>query len=356
MDLLATITALAHEFGTADFVKGGGGNTSVKTADTIWVKPSGTALASLAPRSFLALDRAKLAALYTARMPADSAAREARVKDLMLAALKPPDERGRPSVEAPLHDVLAGTFVVHTHAVLVNGMTCARAGAATCARLFPEALWVPYIDPGFTLCMDVWRRVQDYTRQRGRPPITLILENHGIIVTANSAAEVRAASQRVLEALRSEYRQAGISERLPVGPAPAAEQLTAMTERLRKLLGEEAAAVVAAGTFAVPRGPLSPDHIVYAQSFPHHGPLTSEGLAAYRQRWGTTPRVFVTEAGVFTAGQSRKVAELAQELAQDGALVQQLAAAFGGAQYLDDRAREFIENWEVEAYRQRQMA
>ena len=35
-----------------------------------------------------------------------------------------------------------------------------------------------------------------------------------------------------------------------------------------------------------------------------------------------------------------------------GAQVMQLAEAFGGIDYMSDRAREFIENWEVESYRQ----
>ena len=45
---------------------------------------------------------------------------------------------------------------------------------------------------------------------------------------------------------------------------------------------------------------------------------------------------------------------LALTLALDGALVKRLARAFGGLQYLSDRAREFIENWEVESYRSKQ--
>ncbi|MDK2858172.1 MAG: hypothetical protein PWQ89_1291, partial [Verrucomicrobiota bacterium] len=39
MQDLKTIVELSHEFGTADYVKGGGGNTSVKNAATLWVKP-----------------------------------------------------------------------------------------------------------------------------------------------------------------------------------------------------------------------------------------------------------------------------------------------------------------------------
>jgi rhamnose utilization protein RhaD (predicted bifunctional aldolase and dehydrogenase) len=60
-------------------------------------------------------------------------------------------------------------------------------------------------------------------------------------------------------------------------------------------------------------------------------------------------------AGVFAVGNTPTKAQLALELARDGALVMQLAAAFGGIQFLTDTARDFVENWEVEAYRQQQM-
>ena len=274
MNLLETITQLSHEFGTPEFVIGGGGNTSVKTVDTLWVKPSGTTLAGLKPETFVALDRQKLAQLYAVKVPADSSAREALVKDLMAAAVKP-GQTGRPSVEAPLHDVLTGTFVVHTHATLVNGLTCARQGGAVCTRLFPDALWVPYIDPGFTLCMEV--------RRRWRGQRLVILENHGIFVAGDTADEIRATYRRVLDALRAEYVQAGIATELLPGKTPATPE------------------------------PITPDHIVYG-----------------------------------------KKPNLTAVMARDAALIRQLAAAFGGLQVLDERARTFIENWEVEAYRAKQ--
>jgi ribulose-5-phosphate 4-epimerase/fuculose-1-phosphate aldolase len=50
LDLLLQITELSHQFGTSDYVKGGGGNTSVKDETTIWVKPSGTTLAEITPK------------------------------------------------------------------------------------------------------------------------------------------------------------------------------------------------------------------------------------------------------------------------------------------------------------------
>jgi hypothetical protein len=42
-------------------------------------------------------------------------------------------------------------------------------------------------------------------------------------------------------------------------------------------------------------------------------------------------------------------------MAQDGALIKQLAQAFGGVEYMTERARLFIENWEVESYHSKQI-
>ena len=57
---------------------------------------------------------------------------------------------------------------------------------------------------------------------------------------------------------------------------------------------------------------------------------------------------------VYGVGNAQKNADLALELTQDGALVVQLAEAFGGINYMTDPQREFIENGEVESYRAKQ--
>lgn len=354
MEILDTIVALSKEFGTTDYVKGGGGNTSVKAGDVLWVKPSGTTLAGLTPDSFVRMSRPILAKLYVAAMPADSTAREARVKDMMADAVLP-GQTGRPSVEAPLHDLLEGRYVVHTHPVLVNGMTCSRLGAEVCARLFPEALWLPYIDPGYTLSMEVRRRVGEYVTTHGRQPGMIFLQNHGVFISGNSAEEIRGYYQRVMSALRSEYEKAGIKTTLSMkAPAPQSE-VNEDERRLHEVLGEAAGAAAYSPACDLPRGPLTPDHIVYAKSFPYDGPLMAGAVAEFQRRRGYIPRIVKLASGVWGIGPSAKQAALALELALDGALVQQLASAFGGVLFLSDAAREFIENWEVENYRQGQM-
>lgn len=354
MQHLADIVALSREFGTADYICGGGGNTSVKTADTLWVKPSGTALGGLTAEKFVPLSRAALQQLYAMEIPTNPQAREKWVKEMMAAAILPGGS-GRPSVEAPLHDVLAGRFVVHTHPALVNGMTCSKYGASTCARLFPDALWIPYVDPGFTLCVEVRRHILDFTARHQRSPQLLFLENHGVFVTADTPEEIRAIYSRIMSNLRAKYARFGISTRLaPARPAPAAAVAEARAA-IADALGVEATAIVYSGAFPVADGPLTPDHIVYAKSFPYTGPLTRLGIAAFLEKRGYAPKVISTPIGVFGVSTTQKHAELALELAQDGALICQLATAFGGYQCMTDRARLFIENWEVESYRVKQI-
>ena len=354
MKQLEDIVALSHEFGTGDYVKGGGGNSSVKTADTLWVKPSGTTLSGMAAESFVAMSRPAMQRLYGIAVPGDAQDREALVKDVMASAVLP-GHAGRPSVEAPLHELLSGAFVVHTHPALVNGMTCAARGAAACARLFPEALWIPYVDPGFTLCMDVRKRIQSFTAAMGRAPVLLFLENHGVFVTGDTVEEIRRIYRQVMETLQAEYGRFGMATTLAVTPAVAADRIEAERRTIAAIMGDEAAAVVHSPVFAVAEGPVSPDHIVYSKSYPYAGPLTAAGVRAFREARGYFPKVIATPSGVFGVSPQLKQARLALELAQDGALVCQLAGAFGGIQFMTDRARSFIENWEVESYRQKQV-
>jgi rhamnose utilization protein RhaD (predicted bifunctional aldolase and dehydrogenase) len=352
--LLKTITALSHAFGTPEHVKGGGGNTSCKDSRTLWVKPSGTTLSALEPDALVAMDRAALQALYGVEVPDEPTAREARVKELMAAAVRP-ESRGRPSVEAPLHDVLDGTYVVHTHSVLVNGLTCARQGREAARDLIPEALWIPYIDPGYTLCKAVRERVREATASGSTQPAVVLLGNHGIFVHGDSADQIEDAYARVLTAVAEHYRKAGVEATLHKGPTAASEEITAMTERLRALTEPGLKHVVYGGRFDVAEGPISPDHIVYAKAFPLVGEPTADGVASFRRRRGYDPLVYATGAGVFAVGPNEARARLTLDLAEDGALLKQLAAAFGGIVFLEDRERAFIENWEVESYRQEQL-
>ncbi len=349
MQDLKTIVELSHEFGSDEYVKGGGGNTSVKNDTTLWVKPSGTTLGGLTEKTFVQMNRAKINELYSVDTPAEAAAREELVKNMMAAAVE--NDAGRPSVEAPLHNVFEAKFVVHTHPCSVNGFTCAAGGKAACGEMFPDALWVEYIDPGYTLCMEVRERIENYKAANGKEPAILVLGNHGIFIAADTAEDIRALYARVMSAIDAVYEKAGISKTLEIADSPA-DPIS--EEKIQQLFGEDAAYLASSGLFDVVPGPITPDHLVYAKAFPFTDELTVRSVGAYKAERGYAPKVVVTGGRVYGIGNSQKNADLALVLAKDGALVMKLAEAFGGIEYMSDAAREFIENWEVESYRQKQ--
>ena len=349
--LLRTTSELSHEFGTPEFVKGGGGNTSCKNADTLWIKPSGTRLCDLRPESFVAVSREKLAEIHAIDPPADEREREARVKDLLVRSVRP-GSSGRPSAETPVHEAFSATYVVHTHMVLGNGMTCAKDGAETCARLFPDALWMDYIDPGYTLCIEVRKAINAYADEKGREPSVVFLKNHGVFVAGDTPEVIRETHGRLVQTLETAYRDAGVPTKWEPGPDPDPEWTKGVLDtlqRIRELQCTSHARV--SGPFKVAYGPLSPDHIVYAKTYPLVGEIREEAIREFCEQHGYCPLVYAAEEGVLCLGAHEAGANLVMDMATDGGEILQLTEAFGGVEFMDRRSAKFIENWEVEAYR-----
>ena len=350
---LSALAEISRRYGAdPQFTFGGGGNTSWKNDQFLYIKPSGVSLATIQPAEFVKMGRSAIRELFAWQPPSDPGAREAEVKGMMQRAVCA-DSKGRPSVEAPVHEIIPYEFVVHTHSVLANGLTCAAGGAEHCQRLFPEVLWVPYVDPGYTLSVTLKEAIAKYSRERGAAPKVLLLQSHGIFVAADTPAEIDAIYSHMLTVLRAEYAKAGIATELTLPAADPAAVATLAPPLRSWLAGPRGRAFVhASGDFKIATGPLTPDHVVYGRAFPFVGQPDAASLTAFQERFGYAPIILqVPGKGVFTAEMSLKSARLAMESARNAAQVLQLTGAFGGPRFLDDRQRGFIENWEVEAYR-----
>ena len=89
-----------------------------------------------------------------------------------------------------MHNCLEAAFVVHLHPTLVNGLMCSKDAAETCAKLFPDALYIPYTDPGYTLFKKVYDKIKEYRKGHGNDPKVIFLQNHGIFVGADTTKEI----------------------------------------------------------------------------------------------------------------------------------------------------------------------
>ena len=178
----------------ADYVQGGGGNTSVKlSAGCMAVKASGFRLNQVEmDAAYVVVDAKKIREWYAAvDLTADRDFEKESVAVAKGAIVPGIGPQGlRPSVEAGFHAVL-GNFVVHTHAVQANMLCCSAEGESLVKSLFTDAgfpaLWIPYINPGFCLTLQIRDAREKMIQQTGADPHILFMENHGVIIWGDDA-------------------------------------------------------------------------------------------------------------------------------------------------------------------------
>ena len=350
------ITEMSNRYGSnPDFVLAGGGNTSFKDEKFLYVKPSGVSLAAMTAGDFVKMDRSIVRSCFELKDFASTEEREAKVKKLMDFACV--TEGRRPSVEAPMHEIMPYKYVVHTHPALVNGMTCGNDGKTICAELFPEALWVDYCDPGFILAKVVFDCCEVYRKAKNCDPQVIFLQNHGVFVGADSVEEMDNIYNTIMDKLAKYCAAKGVSTEFAAPGKADMETVMEYAPLLRSYLRasetDRCVAVASNGAFPIPGGPLTPDHLVYAKAFGIKCETLDKNIVdEFKKLRNYAPRmVEIPGKAVFFAGKNLSAAETVRQLAENGARIEQISAAFGGIHYLTDAQREFIENWEVESYR-----
>ena len=385
---MEVLVGLSRHYGSIPaFVLAGGGNTSMKTDDRLFVKASGYPLAAIDADGFVEMDRFALAKILDEDYGAEVVVREARFKQAILEARCQPESGLRPSVECVLHNLLPVRFVVHTHPTAVNMLTCCTLGAELAAAHLPDdVLWVDYVDPGYVLAGFMRERLAAHAEATGRafPPVILI-QNHGLIVCGETPEEIRRRTDELMEAI--DGLLAGTHEAAPFGPVTAAGD-----ERRRELIntiGPALRGLLAAGrhlpvvTFddspvalelaggrdgqgVAMGGAVMPDQIVYCRALPMwfdpSGSETCEELVerlraavdTHRATLSMPPVVVAVQGlGVFAAGDGLVSADWARAVYLDAVKVMAGAKRLGGIRHMTTAQRDFIESWEAEAYRRK---
>jgi rhamnose utilization protein RhaD (predicted bifunctional aldolase and dehydrogenase)/NAD(P)-dependent dehydrogenase (short-subunit alcohol dehydrogenase family) len=382
---LESLVKLSRFYGSdPEFVLAGGGNTSVKVGDRLFVKGSGHALATIPPEGFVELDRKQLEALLNSTLSQERMQREAEFKAATLAARIYPEKNQRPSVEALLHHLMPGQYVVHTHSTLVNMVTCCVKGPELARQLASDVVWIPEVDPGYLLSRTLWQALQAYRKAAGRDcPRAVLMQNHGLVISGDTPAEIRSHTDWLVQTLQENLAASGTAPAFgPVtecDPAAARNLIQAIGPALRGLLatGENLKVVTFSdapevlelvggtdGKSVATAGPLTPDQIVYCKSFPlwiepaadaTPGALVTQlgqAIEAHSKKTGSAPHVILVKGlGLFAAGDDFAGADTVRLVYTDVIKVMAGARRLGGVRYMDNGLRKFIEEWEVESYR-----
>lgn len=363
------LIAISRKFGQdSRFVIAGGGNTSYKDENRLWVKASGHALATITEDGFAVLDRTLLNEMGEKAYNEDTAIREEQVKNDLAVACVTKDRR--PSVETSLHNCMGFAFVVHLHPTLVNGLMCSANAEAVCGEIFPEALYIEYTDPGYTLFKKVYDRINAYKAANGKEPQVIFLQNHGIFVGGDTTAEIEGIYSEILGKLEAKVAALpeGGSEVSPTvtDVIPAIRQMLSRSGRGLKTLKVTKNALVdyfLDGSREKIAAPFTPDIIVYcksayifidAESDEEILKQAEEKIEAFAAEKGYTPKVLLIKGiGLVAVGDNSKNAQIITDVFTDAMKVAFYAQSFGGEHPMEKAWIDFIDNWEVENYRRK---
>ncbi len=369
MRQIEDLIAISRKFGQdSRFVIAGGGNTSYKDENRLWVKASGHALATITEDGFAVLDRALLNEMGEKAYNEDTAIREEQVKNDLAVACVTKDRR--PSVETSLHNCMGFAFVVHLHPTLVNGLMCSANAEAACGEIFPEALYIEYTDPGYTLFKKVYDRINAYKAANGKEPQVIFLQNHGIFVGGDTTAEIEGIYSEILGKLEAKVAALpeGGSEVSPTvtDVIPAIRQMLSRSGRGLKTLKVTKNALVdyfLDGSREKIAAPFTPDIIVYcksayifidAESDEEILKQAEEKIEAFAAEKGYTPKVLLINGiGLVAVGDNFKNAQIITDVFTDAMKVAFYAQSFGGEHPMEKAWIDFIDNWEVENYRRK---
>lgn len=385
MKQIEDLIAISRKFGQdSRFVIAGGGNTSYKDENRLWVKASGHALATITEDGFAVLDRALLNEMGEKAYNEDTAIREEQVKNDLSVACITKDRR--PSVETSLHNCMGFAFVVHLHPTLVNGLMCSVNAEAACKEIFPDALYIEYTDPGYTLFKKVYDRIKAYKAEKGKEPQVIFLQNHGIFVGGDTTAEIEGIYSEVLGKLEAKVAA------LPEGWSEVSPTVTDVIPAIRQMLSRsgrgfktlkvtknalvdffiEGCSVTSTGSATDCSGksgfdkiakPFTPDIIVYckssyifieAESDEEILKQAEEEIEAFVSGKGYTPKVLLIKGiGLIAMGDSSRNAQIITDVFTDAMKVAFYAQSFGGEHPMERAWIDFIDNWEVENYRRK---
>lgn len=244
-------------------VQAAGGNTSLKRDGIMWIKASGTWLMdSLTQDNFVPLELARLSAALAEDDPDCESCLPFVRQDINPSGL-------RPSIETSVHGLMPQRVVVHVHCVDTIAWAIQADAERQAARLLSGLpyVFIPYARPGLELAGAIKARINSDTS-------ILILQNHGLVVAADTVAAAKSLLARVRRRMKR-----------PVRPS-AAPELAALLKRCRdgyapaKDLETHA---LATDPLCLERGKdkvLYPDHAVFlgtgvATDFESNAPLVA---------------------------------------------------------------------------------
>ncbi len=349
-----------------DLVLHGGGNTSVKIDDLLYVKGSGWDLGSIEKEGFSPTKMDALLSLLEYDTLSDSEMVRYQKEALMDKSAP------NPSIEAILHALIPYKFVDHTHADAIVTISNTVNGKALIESIYGENyLIVPYVMPGFVLAkvIDEMTRGVEWESLEG-----MILLNHGVFTFDNDA---KVSYDKMIETVaRAEaYLEANAALDIEVPQEEAPYDLEALHLLLSEAKGYDVTLRLNRTSLArffasqkdetlYHKGVLTPEHIIRTKRFPavfeknYQEELKNyiKNYEAYFSRHATDEIMLnpapnwavIRGVGALSIGRNEKEAKIIEDITSHTMKAILQGEKLGGYQSISEADSFAMEYWELE--------
>jgi hypothetical protein len=161
-----------------DLVQAGGGNTSFKYNEWMFIKSSGINMSNITPfNGYTVINNCSIMNDISSN----------KIKDIMSYNVI---GKKRGSIETFMHSFLK-KYTVHLHPIQTNRILISKDAIQIISGLFPDALCIDYFTPGIILCNEIRK---NYNNEK-----VIFLKNHGLIITSNDYDEIYVLLRTVIE-------------------------------------------------------------------------------------------------------------------------------------------------------------
>lgn len=347
-----------------DLVLHGGGNTSLKEGDTIFVKASGFNLDTIDEKGFAPVSKSKLLDLLKFESLSDM-----EMVRLQRVAMRD-QSFANPSIEAVLHALIPFKYVDHTHADAIVTISNSKHGKKILSKLYGKNfLIVPYVMPGFLLAKAVYKLTckVDWKKLKG-----IILLHHGVFTFDDDGEK---SYQKMLDVVKVASDYLAKNTKIKYKTSNGSYDLEKIKELMSKYKGYAVEMVVndskIAQTFASledlhvsQKGVLTPEHIIRTKRMPvilsdNYEREIKKYITKYTHYFekykidemmlNPAPNWAVLKGfGTVSFGKTLKEAEIIRDINNHTMLAMMRAEQLGGYKSLNKKESFAMEYWELE--------
>ncbi len=392
-NLLGRDRSIANIYGCNTALKRNELDHMGRPTDVLWVKASGSDLATVTEKGFAGLRLAEILPLLGREQMSDEEMIE------YLAASTFALGRPRQSIETLLHAFFPAVHTDHTHPDAIISLSCAPEGRKMCESIWGEKMvWVDYIRPGFLLSKWIGEGV------RANPKAELVvMAKHGLLTWANTSHEsydktitVLQQAEEFIESRRNGRKVFAGSDVPALSSQERRQMLVHVLPQLRHALSQSNPVILQCDdsqpvmdfvgtTSAVAlsqKGAACPDHLVHTKRQPLFVEWQpGEGVKSLQQKlklgvedyinnykqyfeanskdgdqmFDPSPRVvLIPGIGMITAGADAQAADVSNQLYHRAIRVIDGSTALGGFESLTAPEVFAVEYWPLEIYKLQQ--